>query len=338
MTESKTDNRFELHYLFNEDDKTHTMDAVVRNKCEYEFLQIISAISKELNIQIKVETEAYDEGGLVEFYTFICSAEGQAIIELANFTIATLALILSTIPGKKSKLDIIEQQLSIEEKRLSIEEKKLNILLIQKELEKKEIHSTNINIDKIEYIVNNNIKITKHKSNYYKALSNYPKVKKISTAQIDSFRNPIEEPKIVERKDFDKFILESDNLDPIPDENATIEIVSPVLKKGKYKWKGIYNKIGSVIEFTMKDKEFKKNVIETGIPFKNGTFIDCILKIERKIDDFGNIFNSNYSVLAVLRQHDEIISFETNLGKKYRQQKEADKHTHYKLFEDEEFE
>ena len=338
MTESKTDNRFELHYLFNEDDKTHTMDAVVRNKCEYEFLQIISAISKELNIQIKVETEAYDEGGLVEFYTFICSAEGQAIIALANLTISTLALILSTIPGKKSKLDIIEQELTIEEKKLSIEEKKLNISLIQKELEEKEIHSTNINIDKIEYIVNNNIKISKHKSNYYKALSNYPKVKQISTAQIDSFRNPIEEPIIVERKDFEKFILESDNLDPIPDENATIEIVSPVLKKGKYKWKGIYNKIGSVIEFTMKDKEFKKNVIETGIPFKNGTFIDCILKIERKIDDFGNIFNSNYSVLTVLRQHDENISFETNLGKKYRQQKEADKHTHYKLFEDEEFE
>lgn len=337
-TESRTNNRFELHYLFNEGDKTHTMDAVVRNKCEYEFLQIISAISKELNFQIKVETEAYDEGGLVEFYTFICSADGHAIIELANLTMTILAIILSKIPGKKSKLDIKEQQLNIEEKRLSVEEKKLNILKIQKELDKKEIHSTNINIDKIEYIVNNNIKISKHKSNYYKALSNYPKVKQISTAQIDSFRKPLEEPEIIERKDFDKFILESDNLDPISDENATIEIVSPVLKKGKYKWKGIYDKIGSVIEFTMKDKEFKKNVIETGIPFKNGTFIDCTLKIERKIDDLGVIFNSNYSVLAVLRQHDENMSFETNLGKKHRQQKEAEKHTQYKLFDDEEFE
>lgn len=332
MTDTTLTNRLELHYWFSNDDKTHTMDAVVRNKCEHELLQIVSTISKELNVQIKVETEAYDEGGLVELYTFLGSAEGQAIMALSNLAVATLGVLISKIPLKRAKLDKIEQELNIEEKRLNIEVQKLNIALLKQELENKKINSTNINIEKIDFILNNNIKVLKHKSNFYKILNNYPKVKKISTVKTDEKKEPLEEPNIVERKDFEKFILESDNLEPLQDDNATIEIISPVLKKGKYKWKGIYNKLGSVIEFSMKDKEFKDNVIEEGISFKNGTFIDCIMEIERKIDDLGNIFNSNYSVLTVLKRYDENASFETPKGKKIRQKKDADRQQ-LKLFD-----
>jgi hypothetical protein len=325
-------NKLELHYLFSDEDKTHTMDAIVRNRCEHELLQIVGTIAKELNVQIKVETEAYDKGGLIEFYTFIGTAEGQAIMALANLTITTLGILISRIPLKKSKLDKLEQTLNIEEKRLNIEAQKLNIAILQKELEDKKINSTNINIEKLEYVLTNNIKILKHKSNFYKTLNNYPKVKKISTVPIDDSNKPLDEPTIVERKDFEKFILESDSLEPIPDDNAKIEIISPVLKKGKYKWKGIYDKLGTVIEFSMKDKEFKDNVVEEGIPFKNGTVIDCIVEIERKIDDLGNVFNSNYSVLTVLNQHDETASIETVKGKKIRQKKEFDK-MQLKLFD-----
>ena len=67
-------NHLELHYFFDDEDKTHTMDAHTRNKCEYELLQIVGTVSKELNIQIKVETEAHDEGGLIDFYNFIGTA------------------------------------------------------------------------------------------------------------------------------------------------------------------------------------------------------------------------------------------------------------------------
>lgn len=325
MTDPTLINKLELHYLFSDEDKTHTMDAIVRNRCEHELLQIVSTIAKELNVQIKVETEAYDKGGLIEFYTFIGTAQGQAIIALANLTITALGILISRIPLKKPKLNKLEQELNIEEKRLNIEAQKLNIAILQKELEDKKVNSTNINIEKIEYVITNNIKILKHKSNFYKALNNYSKVKKISTVRIDDLNKPLDEPIIVERKDFDKFILESDSLEPLPDDNAKIEIISPVLKKGKYKWKGIYDKLGTVIEFSMKDKEFKENVVEEGIPFKNGTVIDCVVEIERKIDDLGNVFNSNYSVLTVLKQHDEKASFETQQGKKYRQKKEADR-------------
>ncbi len=325
-------NRLELHYYFSNDDKTHSMDAVIRNKCEHELLQIVSTISKELNVQIKTETEAYDEGGLKEFYTFIGTAEGQAIMTLANLAVASLAVLLSRIPLKKSKLDKQEQQMSIEEKKLNIEALRINIELLKKELELKNIQTTNANIEKIDYIITNNIKILKHKSNFYKALYNYPKVKRLSTVKLDENRKPIEEPRFVERSDFDKFILESDNLLPITDDTATIEIISPVLKKGKYKWRGIYNKLAQPIEFSMNDKEFKEDIIQDRISFKTGTFIDCVLEITRKIDDLGNVYNSNYSVLTVLRQHDEGISIETSQGKKYRQRKEAD-NSQMKLFD-----
>lgn len=332
MTEDTLTNKLELHYYFSDDDKTHSMDAVIRNKCEHELLQIVSTISKELNVQIKTETEAYDEGGLKEFYTFIGTAEGQAIMAIANLAVATLGVLISRIPLKKSKLDKEEQQLSIEEKKLNIEAQKINIELLKRELEAKNIQTTNINIEKIEYIITNNIKILKHKSNFYKTLYNYPKVKRLSTVKLDENKKQIEEPKFIERNDFEKFILESDNLEPITDDTATIEIISPVLKKGKYKWRGVYDKLAQPIEFSMTDKEFKEEILKDGISFKSGTFIDCIIEIARKIDDLGNVFNSNYSVLTVLRQHDEGISIETSQGKKIRQKREAD-NAQMKLFD-----
>jgi hypothetical protein len=202
---------------------------------------------------------------------------------------------------------------------------------LKQELEAKNIQLPNINIEKIEYIITNNIKIIKHTSNFYKTLYNYPKVRKISTTKIDENRNHLEEPKFIDRAEFEKFFLESDNLAPIIDENAIIEIISPVLKRGNYKWRGIYNQNPQPIEFSM-NKEFKDKVIEDGIPFKNGTFIDCVIKIDRKIDDLGNVFNSNYSVKTVLKQHNEGISIETIQGKKYREKKEANLNQ-TKLFE-----
>lgn len=311
MTSNPLNNKFELHYHFDDEDKSHSMEAFTRNKCEHEILQIISEITRELEINVKVETEAYGEGGLTEIWTFLSSDNGQLTIILSLLTLA-----LSRIPLRKTKLEK-------EDLQLSIEERKLNIEILKKELESKGIPENTVNIEKLVLILNDNYKIIKHKSNFYKQLYKYPKVKKLSTVKLNENKEKIDEPTFVERKDFDKFILESDNLDTLPDENASIEIISPVLKKGKFKWKGIYDKLGAVIDFSMKDKEFKDDVVEDGIPFRNGTFIDCILEIERKIDDLGNIFNSNYAVTTVLRQHDEGTSFETPQGKKYRKHKEA---------------
>lgn len=318
MSENSLINKLELHYYFDENDETHSMDAFVRNRCEYELLQIHNELQKELELNIKVETEAFEEGGLTELWTFL----SDNTIQLTIILIA-VAQVLSRIPLGKSRLERTNLNLSIEERRLNIE-------LLKKNLKEKEIPS--VNIETINLIIDYNPKIIKHISNFYKQLYNYPKVKKISTTKLTENKQQIEKPIFVFRNDFEKFILDSDELESVIDDSATIEIISPVLKKGKYKWKGLYNKAQGAIDFFMKDKIFKGTVVAEGIAFKNGTFIDCVLEISRKINELGEIYNSSYSVMTVLKKHDENVSIETPQGRKYRQEKDAERRQ-LKLFD-----
>jgi hypothetical protein len=321
MTDESWINKLELHYYFDESDRSHTMNALVRNRCEYELLQIYNELQRELGTDVKIETEAFEEGGLSELWTFI--ADNAVPITLI---LTGLAQVLARIPLRKTKLE--RQDLE-----LSIEERKLKIIAAKKELKDKD-NQNNITIENLNILIDTSPKILKHLSNYYKQLYSYPKVKKISTTKLTNDKKKAEEPIFVQRSDFDKFIVETDDLESIIDENATIEIISPVLKKGKYKWKGIYNREQAAIDFYMKDSIFKQSVIAEGIEFKNGTFIDCVLEISRKINEVGEIFNSSFSVVTVLKKHYENIVIETPQGKKYRQEKEAEKNQ-LKLFDKE---
>lgn len=317
MQEQTLANKLELHYYFDDSDNSHTMNAFVRNRCEFELLQIYTELQRELELDVKVETEAFEEGGLIELWTFLADNAVQITLLLT-----ALSQVISRIPLRKSKLE--EKDL-----KLSIEERKLNIKALKKELKEKEPEQ--ITIQNLNLIIDSNPKILKHLSNYYKQLYSYLKVKKISTAKLSIHNKKIEEPKFIPRTDFGKFIIESDELKSKIDENATIEIISPVLKKGKYKWKGVYGKIGEAVDFYMKDKIFKQSVIAEGIEFKNGTFIDCILEQSRKINEIGEIYTSAYSVLTVLKKHYKNIVEETPQGKKHRKEKEAKKQQ-FKLF------
>jgi hypothetical protein len=317
MQEQTLANKLELHYYFDDSDNSHTMNAFVRNRCEFELLQIYSELQKELELDVKVETEAFEEGGLIEVWTFLADNAIQVTLLLT-----ALSQVISRIPLKKTKLE--EKDL-----KLSIEERKLNLKALKKELKGKEPEQ--ITIQNLNLIIDSNPKIIKHLSNYYKQLYNYPKVKKISTTKLSINKTKVEKPKFIARTEFDKFVIESDELKSEIDETATIEIISPVLKKGKYKWKGVYGKIGEAVDFYMKDKIFKQSVIAEGIEFKNGTFIDCILEKSRKINEIGEIYTSAYSVLTVLKKHYENTVEETPQGKRFRKEKEAEKQQ-FKLF------
>ncbi|SHJ36555.1 hypothetical protein SAMN05444280_11781 [Tangfeifania diversioriginum] len=311
--------KLEIHYHFDNLDSTHTMDAFIRNRCEFELLQISHEFQKKLDLDIKIETEAFEEGGLTEFWTFLSDNAVQIALILT-----LLSQVLSRVPLRKSRL-------SKKELELSVAEKELSILQLKKQIQESE--KPDIDIQDLNIFIDTNPKILKHISNFYNQLDKYLKVKELSTTILDDKKSKVNETAIVKREDFKKFILESDELEPIVDEDATIEIISPVLKRGKYKWKGIYNKVGHPIEFFMKDKDFKGTVIAEGVAFKNGTFIDCILEISRKINEIGEIFDSSYSVLTVLKKHDENVSEETPQGKKYRKEKEAEK-AQMKLFDE----
>ena len=66
-------NKIELHYFFS--DESHSMNALVRNKCEHNLLGILKERSTVLNARLNVETEAYTEGGLKERFVLLSNSE-----------------------------------------------------------------------------------------------------------------------------------------------------------------------------------------------------------------------------------------------------------------------
>ena len=96
---------------------------------------------------------------------------------------------------------------------------------------------------------------------------------------------------------FKTFILKSDQLAPHVLENVLIQIISPVLITGKYKWKGVYN--GSPISFSMKSDEFISMVQSGKVEFKSGTTINCTLEIEKKINSEGLEKVTSYNIMQV---------------------------------------
>ncbi|EFP1461013.1 hypothetical protein HPX07_001675, partial [Campylobacter jejuni] len=164
------------------------------------------------------------------------------------------------------------QNADLKLKDLEFKLKELDLKLKEEELKNKK--SQNEYIKKIE----ENHKIYRLLSNFYKKVENYEKIKKIGY-QINNSNELI-----IEREQFKSFIIE-ENKDTEIVEDADIEIISPVLKEGKYKWKGIYN--GEKIDFSMGDSGFKNAVIKQEYNFINGTTINCQLEISRTFDDYG---------------------------------------------------
>ena len=103
------------------------------------------------------------------------------------------------------------------------------------------------------------------------------------------------------------------------------------LKKGTYKWRGIYN--GESLSFNMKSNEFKTLVQTGSIEFTNGSSIKCLLRVNKSIDSNGDEKITEYDILRVDEYFKNTQPVETPEGRKYRQSKEAEK-MQGKLFDD----
>ena len=112
---------------------------------------------------------------------------------------------------------------------------------------------------------------------------------------------------------------------PVKDNKATIEIISPVLKDARYLWKGIYNKGGETIDFYMCDEDFKKEMFDEKIVFKSGMCIDCVLEIQRKMSELGEVVNISYTVETVIRTRFDKMEIITPQGKRHLRKLEAEK-------------
>lgn len=305
-------NTIELHYWFNDD--SHTMNAIVFNKCEYEFLGIAKEIAQKLKVDLEIETEPLGEGGLRSWFKF--KAKDKDALKLG-----IILYIITNLLGTPLTTTIEElTRMAIQSFFESEEVKQLK--------EQKEIAELKLDIAKIEVetkrlsrCIDENV-VKKKRSNYYENINSCKKITKVTIGITDDSKKNIYLEREVIKADFPNYIMTSDELEPDSDENAVIEIISPVLKKGKYKWSGIYN--GEVIQFTMKSKEFKF-LVQTGqVIFKNGSSINCHLLTHKKVNAEGEVKITGYEVVLVNHYFENDKPVETPEGKRNRQIREAE--------------
>jgi hypothetical protein len=294
--------RLKLHYYLL--DRSHLIDAFVRNKCEAQVISIAKDIIATLGLDVEVLAEPSGEGGFSDWWKFIGKNDKQLTL-----ISVILALILSRVPVSNHELENLQKR-SLE---MDTTEKSLNIEKLKRELKKSDIEDSSID-EAVSYF-ESNIKVIKHKSNFYQSLQTYSNVEKISTSVFRQKKEVITE-KIVERKDFHKFILTSNDLPPLPVEDAIIEIAAPVVIHKKYKWKGIYE--GKPIDFAMNDDEYRKSVLKGEVVFHDEFYISCKMSIKRQVDEFGIIQTNGYTVETVLGKVEDKKIIETEQGKRYK--------------------
>ena len=299
--------KLEIHYFLRE--HSHSLNAFVMNRSQYEFLLLAKEIGNAANVKLDIEVFPLAEGGIRQYFRF--SAK-----EVKNgFSIAVLTTLLTTFlanPIAKITEKWIDQMFADEElielqkENLRLQNTKLksenDILSLDKELKLMELEK--------------NQKALIHKSMFYKILRENPKVEKVSIKATGPQEQLIFPEREVIDQDVPEYIIDSNELPDIYDENAEIEIISPVLKNGSYKWRGYYD--NTPISFCMKSKEFKQKTLTGEINYKNGFTITCALRIKRFLDEDGIEKIKSYTVTRVDSYCINDTPIETNEGKKRR--------------------
>lgn len=262
--------KFKLHYYLK--DNSHAMNAFVRNKAEKDFLEAVKRIGELLDSELKIETEAYQEGGVIEYLTF----SGVVVIGALKYLAPALNDIITHYATRDTQTEALDKK---------IKEATLENLALDNQQKKFELQ------EQIEKKLNDKL-VQKYISNFYKKIDAYEKVEKIGYKSLENN----EDEYIVERKDFKGFILHDDTT-MSEDDDAMIEIISPVLKEGKYNWRGRYK--NEKIDFSMADSKFKQEVIEGKHKFSNGSLINCHVEIKVTFDEFGDEKSRSYRVLSV---------------------------------------
>jgi hypothetical protein len=299
--------KIEVHYYFNDD--SHSMDALVKNKCEAEFLAVAYEVASLLGFSIELSSEALREGGLIDAWNALGSNSNQIALILS-----ALAIIWSVVPHTDNELLDLQK----EDLKLSIQEKKLSIEKINKELENNNISDEVVN--KLVDLSFQNYKVVTRKSNFYKNISAYKKVTEVGFSPLDERGIVVASERIVPRSSFDGFIITSSELEPLVVESARIEIVAPVLKDGRSKWKGIYH--DESINISMHDAAFREKVLSKKLSFKSGDEIICVLLIHRKLNELGEVITSGYTVEVVSEHLESGVLKETLQGRAYRQERD----------------
>lgn len=300
-------NKIELHYWLK--DNSHTINAFILNNSERELLGLIQEVAKIFRLDIEIEAQALGEGGIRSWFKIIAKSEDKRAIISTSILTALLTALLST-PVIKISENLIDKL---------FEDKEL--VRIEKEIKQHELEKLKLDIRRLSEEIEDSTVVKKKRSNFYKSIDEDVKIDKISF--ISYYGEKCANEVIVDKAEFKKYILVTDELDPEVIDDAIIEIMAPVLKKGNHKWWGYYN--GEKISFTMKSNEFKTLVQIGEIEFKNGSSIDCSLTLSKVIDNEGNVKVKDHIVTRVNKYFQNNNPIETNEGRVHRKNMEADR-------------
>lgn len=295
-------NKIQLHYFFSDD--SHGFDAVVRNECEKELLNIFHDVAKTLDLKLLVQSEPPKEGGFIEFWKFLGENSNQVTI-----IVSAIAIILSRKPVENKKLT----QLQIENLELENELKRNEL----KELHLKSLNEGDIDeklIIKIVDLLSLNYKIIWRRSNFYKKISTYKRINKFSSQRFLE-DTPIGSNREITRGDFHNFVLSSDELPESEMQEAKIDLISPVLKSGNFLWKGFLN--NEIISFEMLDSSFKSMVQHGEMILNNKVIINALINQNRKIDENGQIKITKTKVKLVIDYSINGVNHITKEGQNY---------------------
>lgn len=258
MTEtSNTNLKIELRYCFDDENK-HSMNAETFNECERYFIKGIKGIEKYFEDTIQLKIKPREKGSLIDVFTAAVNNPEIRATFTALITIFVTKFFDTKFSTAKHNTDETEKKLE-------------NLQTI-----KEQIKTGNLSEDDFDYIASNDKDLKKQKSNFFKSVVREIEITKIETKTNTNF-NDSPTVIIVNRKDFDKFILTHTIEQSVATQDAKIYIVAPILIKGRRDaWKGIFK--GESIDFKIADKEFLDQVWNKQINFQNGTYINCQLK------------------------------------------------------------
>lgn len=304
----------ELHYYLK--DGKHSMDAIIKNRAEHEILKIIYEVATILEIDISIEIEAMEQGGIREIIKFFSKHKNKGYLAILIFFSSMVSDVVTGVITESVTSDSEMDSLTKEEKRL-------NIRKLKKELDNDVYNiSKHDSIKLIKEITENlktDPKICIHKSRFYSQIIKESAVYKFSLTEISKDGMKISDEYSIDRENFSQQIIDENEGTLVIIEDAHVVLVAPVLRFSNMKWRGIYN--GKRVSFDLTDSDFKREIMERRFSFSNGTSIRCKLNYFEAIDENGELIAHDLEITDVF----EVFQGQTTTyTAKYKKIKEAE--------------
>ncbi len=299
-------NELIIHYHLT--DNKHEINAKTLNACEAKVLAVIEHISSVLGIKDELEVNLVirTEGGIRDKIKCLIKKHAGSIATSIAIGV-TINLISHYLTSSEQPcIEYINTHKADTDRALATLQQISNQQNDATQEQIKILQNINSGLNRLynEEDIYNEIK--KKRSDLYKTMSTDNEVEAFSIEDINPETKEYEEKIKVTRDRFSTFVLDTTDLPPLIDRDATVAIISPVLNSnGRYKWRGEYK--GEIIDFYMCDNDFKELILSNKVKFGANDLLSGVLRATRKINELGEEDITNYYI-------DTVFGFEHNDG------------------------